>query len=150
MADCGGPGAAAGERHPGELEGAHHQVLEARVAVDALAEIEDEVGPAYPGEPAEISIADRQELDFMPPAPQDVSDFMDVGHNRGHVLGTPLFAARVEENGDFHSGYLRQERTTADPPPGNISDGADEFVVAHSGRGRGLGKTGMIPRVRQN
>src|SRR4051794_27841583 len=109
MADGGGPGPAAGERHAGELERAHHQVLEARVAVDAFAEIEDEVGPAHPGEPAKISIADRQELDFVPPAPQDVSDFVDVGHDGGHVLGTPLFAARVEENGDFHSGYLRQE-----------------------------------------
>src|SRR4051812_45537602 len=102
MADRGWPGPAAGERHAGELEGPYHQVLEARMAVDSLAEIEDEVGPAHPGEPAKISIADRQKLDLMPPAPQDVSNFMDVGHDRGHVLGTPLFAARIEENGDFH------------------------------------------------
>jgi hypothetical protein len=45
----------------------------------------------------------------VPPAPQHVSDFVDVGDYRSHVLGTPLFAARIEENGDFHSGYLRQE-----------------------------------------
>src|SRR5436309_15699890 len=111
MANGGGPGPAAGEGHAGELEGAHDEIFEARVAVDPLAEIEDEVGPANPGEPAEIPVPDGQELYLVAPAPQHVSDFVDVGHYRSHVLGTPLFAARIEENGDFHQATsARSER----------------------------------------
>src|SRR3954451_15411187 len=109
MTNRGRPGAKTSERHTTKLDKAHNQGHENSLAVDALAEIDHEVGPAHPGEPAEISITDRKELDFVPPPPQDVSDFVDVGHHCGHVLGTPLFAARIEENGDFHSGYLRQE-----------------------------------------
>ena len=111
VADGGGPGPAAGEGHPGELEGAYHEVLEAGVAVDPLAEIEDQVGPASPGEPAKVPQPDRQQLDLMPPAPQDVAHLVDVGHHRGHVLRTPLFATRVEENGNFHQATsARSER----------------------------------------
>ena len=62
-------------RHPvngvaGQLQGADHEVLEAGVAVHPLAEVEDQVGPADPVEPAEVAQADRQQVDLVAPAAQ--------------------------------------------------------------------------------
>src|SRR4051794_37732747 len=102
MADRGRPGAATGEGDAGQLQGANDQVLEPGVAVDAFAEIEDQVGPADPGEPAEIAVADRKELHLVPPSPEHIAHLVDVAHHRGYVLGTPLFAACIEEDCDFH------------------------------------------------
>src|SRR3954454_3825308 len=111
MTDGGGPGPAAGEGDAGQLEGAHDQILEPGMSVDALAEIEPQTAPPYPGEPAEITVPDRQELHFVAPPPEHIAHLVDVGHHRGHVLGTPLFAAGIEEDRDFHQATsARSER----------------------------------------
>ena len=111
VADGGGPGAAAGERHAGQLERADDEVLELGVAVDPLAEIEDQVGPADPAEPAEVAQADRQQLDLVAPAPEDVADLVDVAHDRGHVLRAPLVAAGIVEDRHLHHATsARSER----------------------------------------
>jgi hypothetical protein len=111
VADAGGPGAAAGERNTGELQGADDEVFEAGVAVDTLAEIEDEVRPASAREPAEVSEPHRQQLDFVATAPEHVADLVDVGDDSRHVLRAPLIATRIEENCDFHQATsARSER----------------------------------------
>src|SRR6476660_787259 len=111
MTDGGGPGPATGEGDAGQLEGAHDQILEPGVSVDALAEIEDQIGSPYPGEPAEVAITHRQELYLVPSPPEHIAHLVDVGHHRGHVLGTPLFAAGIEEYRDVHQATsARSER----------------------------------------
>jgi hypothetical protein len=111
VADAGRPGPAAGEGNTGELQGPDDKVLEAGVAVDPLAQIEDQVGPANPREPAEIAHADGQELYFVPPAPKYVPYFMNVGDHGRDVLGTPFIAAGIEQDRNFHQATsARSER----------------------------------------
>jgi hypothetical protein len=44
-------------------------------------------------------------------APKHVAHLVDVGHHGRHVLGTPLVAARIEENRNFHQATsARSER----------------------------------------
>ena len=100
---------AAGEGHAGELQRADDAVLVPGVPVDALAEVEDQVGPADAGEPAEVAQADGEQLDLVPPAPEDVADLVDVAHHRGDVLRAPLVAAGIVQDRHSSSGYLRQE-----------------------------------------
>ena len=111
VADGGGPVPAAGEGHAGELEGAHDVVLEPGVPVDPLAEIEDQIGAADPGEPAEVAQADGEELHLVAPAPEHVPDLVDVAHHRGDVLRAPLVAAGIVEDRDSHQATsARSER----------------------------------------
>jgi hypothetical protein len=111
VGDGGGPVPAAGEGDTGELEGAHHEVLEAGVAVDALAEIEDHVGPAGPGEPAEVTQTDWEQLDLVTPPAQDVPDLVDVAHHRGDILRAPILAAGVVDHCHSHQATsARSER----------------------------------------
>ena len=47
----------------------------------------------------------------MAAPPEHIPDLVDVGHDRGHVLGTPLFAAGIEQDRDFHQATsARSER----------------------------------------
>ena len=109
VADGGGPVPAAGEGHTGELEGADDEILEAGVAVDPLAQVEDEVGTPDARQPAEVAQPNRQQLHLMAPAPENIPDLVDVAHDRGHVLGAPLVASSIVQDRHTHSGYLRQE-----------------------------------------
>ena len=111
VGDRGGPVPAAGERHAGQLEGADDVVLEPRVAVDPLAEVEDQVGAADPGEPAEVAEADGEELDLVAPPAEDVAHLVDVAQHRGDVLRAPLVAAGIVQDRNSHQATsARSER----------------------------------------
>jgi len=111
VTDGRGPGAAAGERHPSQLERPHDQVLVAGVAVDPLAQIEDEVDPADPAEPAEVAKTHGQQFHLVPPAPQDIAHLVDIAHDGRHVLRTPLVAAGIVQDRHFHHATsARSER----------------------------------------
>ena len=103
--------AAAGEGHAGQLQGADHVVLVPGVAVDPLAEVEDQVGAADPGEPAEVAQADGEQLDLVAPAAEDVAHLVDVAHHRGDVLRAPLVAAGIVQDRNSHQATsARSER----------------------------------------
>ena len=111
VGDGDGPVAAAGERHAGELQGADHVVLEPGVAVHPLAEVEDQVGPADPGEPAEVAQADGQQLDLVAPPAEDIAHLVHVAHHRRDVLRAPLVAAGVVQDRNSHQATsARSER----------------------------------------
>jgi hypothetical protein len=81
------------------------------VTVDPLAQIEDEVGPPDAGEPAEVPQPNREELDLVPTPPEHIAHLVDVGHYGRDVLGTPILAARIEQDCNFHQATsARSER----------------------------------------
>ena len=110
VADGDGPGAAAGKGHPGQLQRGHHVVLEARVAVDALAEVEDQVGLLATIEPGEVAQVHRHRLGLVAGGPEDLLDFPDVAEDGGDVGRTPLVAAAVVQDDDLHAATSARSR----------------------------------------
>jgi len=110
VANGDGPGAAAGERHPGQFQCGHHVILEPGVAVDALAEIEDEVGPLAAIEPGEVAQVDRHRLGFMAGGTEDLFDFPDIAEDGRDIGGTPLVAASVVQDDDPHAATSARSR----------------------------------------
>ena len=71
-------------------------------AAHALAQVEDEVGPAADIEPAHV-VPDGNALHLMIEGNEDAGDVVDRLHHPGDVLGGPVIRTGVVEDDDPHA-----------------------------------------------
>src|SRR5438552_12853562 len=95
LATAGGdrPQARAGDRDAGELERPDHVLLPLALAVHALAQVEDEVGPPRHREPSQV-VPHRNLADLVPAGGEDRPDLVHGLHHATDVLGGPVGGSR--------------------------------------------------------
>src|SRR2546421_2009229 len=104
LATAGGdrPQARAGDRDAGELERPDHVLLPLALAVHALAQVEDEVGPPRHREPAQI-VPHWNLANLVPQRGEDGADLVHGLHHAADILGGPVRGSRVVQDDDPHA-----------------------------------------------
>src|SRR5437867_2724058 len=108
----------AGDRDAGELQRAHHMLLPLALAMHALAQIEDEVGPPRDLKPPHV-VPHGDLADLVSQRAENGCDLVHGFHHAADVIGCPVRGPGVVQDDDSHAdtAAVTSRSSTMSCPP---------------------------------